>query len=206
MTKEKYKSKDLPFTGKLITSTDPMGIGNNFRTLTNMKYTDTNPKTIGGMTKINTSASPRPTIKSGFHFTKDQPQESHVLIQAQTSTTNSNVYKNDTAIPSAGAFDPVSILTETASTVQTGRFSKAPNGNMIYCNGDGSYRWGGDELRIGSFISYDPDGSFWYDYSDRVRNTKTDASNLATVNVTSGGGNSSAESCDVLGRRCRRAN
>ena len=53
--KKKYIFQ-IPLNGQLITSEDPAVIRTNFRTLTNLRYTDTHVKGIGGMTKINTTA------------------------------------------------------------------------------------------------------------------------------------------------------
>ena len=102
-----FKPKEIPLNGKLVTVDDSLLIGNNFSTLQNMRYTQTHPQGIGGMTKINTTAlttylKPR----SGFHYKKDSPvAESHVLVQSyNTGLTASQVLENTTAIPSAGDF------------------------------------------------------------------------------------------------------
>ena len=68
---EPTKKAILALNGKLITAEDPMVIGKNFRTLDNMRYGDQSPKTIGGMTKINSAAlSARPCVRNAFHYRK----------------------------------------------------------------------------------------------------------------------------------------
>ena len=173
MAEDRLAKQEIPLSGKLITSRDPSTIGpNNFRQLTNLRYTDTNPQGIGGMSKINTTTiSGKPHIRSGFHFTKDQPSESHILIQAFNATLDeSAIYENTTAIPSAGNFTATALFSEP-SGASVGVFSDAPGGDMAYCNKKGAYLWGGSEMRVGAFINYAPDDSFRYDYTEHVQDT-----------------------------------
>ena len=47
------KSKEVAFNGKLRTYEDPASIGpNDFVTLDNLRYTETHPKSINGMSEI----------------------------------------------------------------------------------------------------------------------------------------------------------
>ena len=46
---------EIPLNGRLITAEDGAVIGKNFMVLKNMRYTDTHPKGIGGMTAINST-------------------------------------------------------------------------------------------------------------------------------------------------------
>ena len=187
-TDRNFLKKDIPLSGKLITSRDPSTIASNFKVLQNMKYTDSNPQGIGGMTKINTTAlSAYPKIRSGFHFSKDQPTESHVLVQAFNSgLTASVIYDNTTAIPGQGDFAATALLAEPSGSVN-GIFSLAPGGNIAYCNKKGAYMWGGNELRVGAFINYDPGDTFRYDYTEVVRNTLATTAESAVLNTIAGG-------------------
>lgn len=188
MADRRFLKKDIPLSGKLVTSRDQVTIDVDFQTLQNMKYTDTNPQGIPGMTKINTAAlTTYLKIRSGFHFKKDQPLESHVLVQAfNAGLTASVIYENTTAIPSAGAFSGTALLSEPSGS-DVGVFADSPGGNMVYCNKKGAYVWGGDELRVGSFINYTPDDSFRYNYTDVVKNTLTTAAESAVLESASGG-------------------
>ncbi|KKK58060.1 hypothetical protein LCGC14_3048240, partial [marine sediment metagenome] len=95
-------------TGKLITSTDPSRLIleedggtqiDNFKSLKNIRYTDNGIRGITGMSKINTTAlSTQLKSRTVHHFTKSQPSESHVLVQAfDTNIDNSKVFRNSTS-------------------------------------------------------------------------------------------------------------
>mgnify|MGYP001610228000 CR=1 FL=1 len=138
------KEFDILFTGKLKTAIDGTTLQQgDFQVLKNMRYGETYPRSISGMTKINTTVTPEINIKNGLHFHKTN--ESHVLVWA-----NGNVYKNDTAIPSAGDFTVTPLYTD-GTGFSTGRFALAPDDAMIYCNGVESRIWGGDEFRCATF-------------------------------------------------------
>lgn len=174
--------KSVQLTGKLITAEDPLIIGQNFKTLTNMRYGDSSPKTIGGMTKINSTAlTTYLKVRNAYHYLKAQPAESHVLAQAwNTGLTASQVIQNTTAIPSAGDFEATSLWTDS-SGAGIGRFSGSPTGQLIYCNGVDSCIWYGVEGRCAGFLSFDPSGGFLYDFTDQINNTKDDSANVATL-------------------------
>lgn len=174
---------ELPLNGKLITGEDPATIGNNFQTLKNFRYTNTYPKPVGGMTKINTTAlttylKPR----AGHHFKKTYPTaENHVLVQANnTAETAAQVLQNTTAIPSAGDFSGTALWTDS-SGAGNAKFSDAPDGNVAYCNGVDACIWSGTEGRIAKFINFDPNETFKKDYSAIMQNALTDTNNIATL-------------------------
>lgn len=175
------KRKEIPLTGKLITNEDPAIIGVNFRELTNMRYTRTNPKGIGGYSKINTTALTYPKVRSGIHFRKEQPAESHVLVEAYNSAESATeIYENTTAIPGTGDY-AASIYTPTAGA-DRGRWSLAPDGYVAYANGSESCIWGGSESQIGGFINYAPDNSFFKDQTEQVADTISSGSgHVATL-------------------------
>lgn len=178
----KARKIELNFSGKLITASDPVTIGENFQSLINMDYGIRSPKSIAGMTKINTTALSDPKIRSGIHLRKTQPAESKVLVQAYNSgETSSNIYSNSTAIPGTGDFDVAGIIFADGTGAGRGRFSPAPNNQIAYCNGVESCIYGGDEMNVGAFINFDPNGTFRKDFTQEVGNTKTDALNLATL-------------------------
>jgi len=185
---ENRLTKEIALQGKLITALDGTLVGTNYVALKNLRYTDAGLKGIAGCTKINTTAlSSHPLIDNAFHFTKSRPEESHLLVQAfNTAETQSKIFTNDTAIPGQGDFNAVALHTDSADASR-GYFSKAPNGNMAYCNSAESCIWGGDELKIGAFVNYDPNGTFKYDYTDALRNNLTDSDNIATLHTIEGG-------------------
>jgi hypothetical protein len=172
--------KEIPLNGRWRPADDPAVIGvSDFVEYTNLRPGPTNPEGIGGQTKINTAALATTGIKNGVHFRKDRPVESHVVVH---TPSDGKVWKNDTAIPSAGAFNGTAVFTGSTGH-GNGRFSIAPGGGLSFCNGVDSTFWGGDEYPAAAFIDY-PDTNEIYDYTDQVTNTKTDADNVATIHTT----------------------
>jgi hypothetical protein len=185
MADKPSKPKEMPLDGRLVTAVDPVMIGPNFQELKNMRYFDTNPRAIKGMSKINTTALPSyPKISNGYHFRKEQPAESHVLVQGvNAGETESKVFENKTAIPNAGDFEATALHTDSGTG--QGIFSEAPNGNVAYCNGAEALVWGGDEHFCSGFINFEPDGDWKSIYTERVQNTLSDSANVATIVKTS---------------------
>jgi len=188
MAESRLLRKEIPLTGKLVTSVDPATIGPNFQTLTNLRYTDTGIRSISGMSVINSTetSTTYKFIRNLFQFIKGNGEE-YIFAQAwDTATVDSpavsNLYYNSTAVPNTGNFTGV-ILNETGSTVNIGRFSYAPDDTMVYCNGNGVYIYGGTESRCAGFINHDDgDGdTFVYDYEDVITNSLTDSVNVATI-------------------------
>jgi hypothetical protein len=193
---EKKGKKIVPLSGKLITAEDPLIVASNYRTVTNMRYGEASPKQIAGMTKINPNVLDGTYIKTrnAFQFRKTQPNsiESHILAQVyNTGMTSSQVYQNTAAPPEAGDFSATPLWSDD-SGAGTGYFSDAPDGNVVYCNGIETCIWGGDESRCVRFLNFDPGGTFLYDYTEQVTNTKTDSENIATFATSTGGIDSDA--------------
>ena len=172
--------KEIPLSGKLVTSEDSAIIGvGNFQTLQNMRYTKTHIKSIGGMTKINTTALSYPRIQNGYFFKKDHPSESHIVVQTLNSgQTASSIMDNTTEAPSTGDFGATSIMNK--SNTAAAFFSDAPDGNMVMCDGNGAYVWSGDEQPVRAFIATNTvvgdDGVVTnpVDYTDNLADDNTD--------------------------------
>ena len=171
-------TKEIPLTGKLITSEDPTIIGTNYQSLKNMRYTEASIRGIGGHSKINSTVLTNPKVRSGIHFKKSN--ETHVLAEAYNSAlTSSKIYENTTAIPNTGDFNATELYTPKTGT---GRFSQAPNGYIAYANGAETCIYGGDESKIGGFINYAPDDSFSKDQTEQVSDTVSSGSgHIATL-------------------------
>ena len=181
---------NINFTGKWDPTHDPIILApGNFADIQNLRYRDQGLKGMSGATKINiVPLVAYPKIRNGFHFAKDQPAESHVFVQAYNSgETASQIFDNTTAIPNTGSFSLTALHTD-ATGAGIGIFSPAPDGNVVYCNGAEATIWGGDEMRVGAFLNYNPDGSFLYDYTKQVSNPLTDSKNIATIKTVSGAG------------------
>jgi hypothetical protein len=48
--------KEMALNGKLVMNDEPLTIGDNFQQLTNLRYTNTNPQGVTGMSKATTIA------------------------------------------------------------------------------------------------------------------------------------------------------
>lgn len=181
-----YEWAEIPLTGKCRPAEDGTRLGEgDFQILRNMRYGVVCPKSIGGMTKINTSVINATYLKprSGFHFKKDQPSESHQLVQSfNTGLTASKVYENTTAIPNQGNFTATEIWSDSAGA-DIGYFSKAPDGCVAYANGKEACVWGGNEYRCSGFVVGDLEETIKYDYTEKINNTLTDAKNIATMHT-----------------------
>lgn len=124
-------------------------------------------------------------MRNGFHFSKEQPAESHVLLQIyDDAETGSVIFDNKAVIPAQGAF--TALLAEPSNAVR-GYFDEAPGGQVAYCTDKGNYIWGGDEMRCAGFINFDPNGSFFQDYTPKINNTLTDAANIASLKSIASG-------------------
>ena len=175
---------DWPLTGRYRNDVDPMLIGpDNFQRCDNFRYTADGIRGILGMTKFNASALDLLQIQNGFHFRKDQPSESRVFVQAKTGAASKLYKSNNTA---ASPLQDTLTSIATLENNNTMFFSQAPQGGMAALNGSANRIWEGLEGRCSAFIVFDPDnGSFWYDYTEKIRNSLTDAQNVATLKTIS---------------------
>jgi hypothetical protein len=196
------RSQDLapyvfPFTGKWVISEDAMLLDDfGLQDIQNLRKDGKHFKGVSGHTAINTSApstggTAYPYILNGFHFHKDQPAESHVIVYAANSTTPTvgRLFQNTTAVPGAGNFSTTA-LWPPAAYDNIWRFSAAPSGNMVASNGDESLIWGGNEIEATSFITsastvvYTVNNS--NDYSEILSNTRQTADQVATLSTDGG--------------------
>lgn len=145
----------FPFVGKWNPSDPPLLIEDyGLQDIQNLRKDGKHFKGVKGHSKINTTALTDLYVVNGFHFRKDQPQESHVIVYAgdALTPTTGDLYVNTTAIPSAGNFSATVLYTPTTFT-DTFRFSNAPDGNMVSSNAAETLIWGGDEQRITAFLT-----------------------------------------------------
>lgn len=182
MPQQAQDKQDAPiefsFNGKLNTSVDPIDLGlQNFSSLTNFRYTDSGITGVYGMAEYNTTALTTYTkICDMIHFSKKTPAEDYIVVQAfNTGGTASKIYYNSTAIGSQGDFAATELYSPTGTT--RGRFSNAPDGAIVFCNGTETLIWGGNEARIGAcwLVS----GSIEKDITEEVQESAT--SNYATI-------------------------
>ncbi len=115
------------------------------------------------------------SLDSGIHFRKTSPvAETHVLVHANDGATNSSVFDNTTAIPTAGNFTTPAIFTDTAFSTQA-HFSNEPDASVLMTNGTDTIIWSGAEARTPNFLIADADvattaagSAIFYDYTAAV--------------------------------------
>ena len=114
----------MPFIGQWLPDLPSEIIGfQNFKTLQNMRYIDGGIEGIQGYSKINSSivGGSYYMPRSGYHFKKDRPVESHVLLQCYNyDGTLSKIYDNKTAIPSQGDFNTTALHDDASYGTFTG--------------------------------------------------------------------------------------
>lgn len=183
----------VTFIGRWQPTDDPVLIDEHgLQDIQNLRKSGKHFKGISGHSVINApSLSATPYFLNGFHFVKSTPAESHVIVLASASTstpTASYLFQNTTAIPSAGLFSATTLHTDAAGGIGTGRFSMAPGGAMVYCNGPETLIWNGDEMLPAAFITATAGLSGTEsvltnpnDYTSQVRNTRTTADQVAMI-------------------------
>lgn len=175
--------QQVRFDGAWLPDVDPAMMGaNNFRTLRNLRYKNGYIEGVLGYTKINTTALTTYTnIVAGHQLRSDRTQQTYVLVQAQDTSGNGRVYQNQTAIPSQGDFEATHLHSDASANL-SGRFSEAPQGHAIYCNGEESMIWGGEEQRLGAFFLVD-DASLTnpVEYTDEMNNVLQSTGNTVSI-------------------------
>ena len=192
---EKYL---IPLSGKWIINQDPILIGKNFQTLTNMRYVTGHPEGILGMTKINTSVMNATYYKarSAFHFNKAQFPETHILVQAfRDDGLISVILDNESSVPNTDIdFSPTRlyppVVDPNVYNTAIGNFSIAPNGQVVYCDGTNSLIWGGFQMKVAAVITSDAaltsteQPTNPKDVTEKVQNSKQDSDNVFTFGGT----------------------
>lgn len=110
MAKTKYQT--IPLNGKLITAFDGAIIGvSDTQVQKNLRYNDGYIQGVRGMTKINTAAhATYRQFKTGIHFQKENPYETHILCQASDiNNLACSIIDNKTAPPSQGNFEATTV-------------------------------------------------------------------------------------------------
>jgi hypothetical protein len=183
----------FPFVGRWNPSESPLLLDDyGLQDIQNVRKAGKHFKGVSGHTKINTtSLSSYPYLLNGFHFRKDQPAESHVIVYAADShnPTGGRLYQNTTAIPGTGDFSATVLHTPTSFN-DVWRFSNAPAGNMVATNGDSTLIWGGNEIEATMIVSSSSTVTYTLnnpnEYTDILNNTRTTSDQVATFQVNGG--------------------
>jgi len=184
-----FKPYSYPFIGRWQPAEDSRLIDDyGFQDIQNLRKDGKRLKGVSGHTKINTTQLSTTYLyaANAFHFRKDNPAESHVLVLAVSTGVDAEgvIFNNETAIPAQGDF-AATLEHIDSSGAGLGRFSMAPQGNMLYCNGKESQIWGGNEQLPTAFIVYVSSSEDVVDnpkdYTDRIRNSLTENDEVAWI-------------------------
>lgn len=180
---DQFIRHDINFDGAWLPDYDGAEIGpNNFQTLVNLRYSERHPEGVQGYSKINSTAlSTYTKIRSGIQLRTDRSVGSYIFVQAENSTeTASQVFQNQTAVPSAGDFEGTALHTD-GTGAGLGRFATNV-GHVIYTNEVESRIWAGEESRLGGVFTLD-DASYTnpVEWTEEANNTLSDSDNVFTV-------------------------
>lgn len=171
-----WQDAQFTFDGQWMPDLDAALIGpENFATLKNLRYKDKGIEGVSGYTKVNstTALETYPYIRNGFQLRTPFTTTSYNLVHTVDDSDQGVVYQNQTAIGSAGDFEATALHTDT-TTGLTGRFSLAPQGNVVYCNGKETRIWAGNESSIAAiFTGTDDVGSNIVDVTDILNSSLT---------------------------------
>jgi hypothetical protein len=148
-----------PFDGQWMPDLDPALIGpRNFANLLNLRYNDRSIEGVSGYTNVNNgnAITTYTNLTAGFQLRTNRTTTSFNMVRAEDSGGQGRIYQNTTAIGVEGAFDTSSNLDidgnaywqDTPTSGVDGRFSTAPQGSIIYCNGSENAIYSGFEHRI----------------------------------------------------------
>ena len=107
-----------------------------------------------------------------------------VILWKNTNTAGTMLF--DEVSIREGDFDETALWTDSSGAGR-GYFAPAPDGQMIYTNSVDTCMWGGNETKVGAFITTETitgvtgTVSNAKNKTDAMRNTKTDADNIAYV-------------------------
>jgi hypothetical protein len=186
-----WQDAQFGFNGKWMPDIDPALIGaENFVKCENSRYKDKGLEGVSGYVNINATAITTFTkIRNGFQLQSPFTVPSYNMVHAINSSGQGRVYENRTAIGTQGNFVATQLHADAAVSLQ-GRFSSAPQGSAVYCNGKENKIYSGDEHRIAAaFQVLDHDNAAVIDVTDKINSSlSTTASKitLGTNLVTNG--------------------
>lgn len=178
-------------------SLDPIEIGpTNFRTLTNMRYTDKHVEGVQGYTKVHESAvdATYDDITGGIQLITGRGTD-YMIAVAENPAGERKLFYSTSAVPATAA---------TWTALTTGRASggagtayadtsgkafslkRIPNNHIVYSNGDESYIWGGAKTDPAAiFLCDDTSLTNPRSYFKEMKNTLTDSLNVMSVAAAS---------------------
>lgn len=160
-----WQDLSFKFDGQWMPDMDSTLIGpTNYQTLQNLRYTDDSLECVSGYRKVNpTTIGATTQINTGHQLVSNKTQTSYTLVQGVLAATGQGVVHCNRVAPgttSTTDFDYFAAGTVhrldtgdneydyDSSVNLQGRFSDAPQGNIVYCNGEESKIFGGDEQPV----------------------------------------------------------
>ena len=171
-----WQDLSFKFDGRWMPDKDSTLIGpNNYQTLQNLRYTDDNIESVSGNTKVNPIAiGATVKIANGHQLLSSKTQTSYTLAQGVLAATGQGTVYCNRVTP--GTVSTTNFDHQTSGTARRlgtsgyeyrtdssvnlqGRFSDAPQGNIVYCNSEESTIFGGDEQRIAACFVIETDAT-----------------------------------------------
>jgi hypothetical protein len=181
---------ELAFTGKLITYDNPITIGaTDYSVCQNLRPLTRGLQVINGMEALNGTALTNVNVVDGLYYTKNSPPEHHMIVRAvDGSYLNGKLFVNDNMPGTQGNFNVTPLWTDAAGVVD-GQLALSFAETMLYCNGQESLVWSGNETRFSQFLNYGTNNGndFVYDYTDRLNNSSGSVSNNSPLYGTNTG-------------------
>jgi hypothetical protein len=202
-----WVDKQYPFDGEWMPDVDPALIGaRNFADIRNLRYNDRSIEGVNGYTRINetyvidggdTVGAGGTFIKitNGFQLRTDRSTNSYVLVHSEDSSGNGRVYVNTGTIHTSNEFwDEVNLdingnpyFADSEANLQ-GRFSKAPQNSVVYCNSKSSNIYSGSEHRLAAAFQVVGVGTHGIvDATDELNNSTTTDTVVFTSNLVTNG-------------------
>jgi hypothetical protein len=179
--------KDIPLSGRLITGSDPIAVGENFRELKNLAPVDKHLQAVHGMSRKNPTAGFLTTVKNGLFFKKEGEVESNLIFSGMfdPSDTLTSVIAVDSVPPAdftLTTYNPAnsSIYGRNGSLSSMENFSLAPLDGVVICDGSVTKLWRGRSFKLSQFLM-DTATTETIDRTDSATNALTDAENTIAV-------------------------
>ncbi|KKK49342.1 hypothetical protein LCGC14_3136020, partial [marine sediment metagenome] len=163
------------FSGKWNPSEEPLLIGQNgFQDIQNLRYFQNHLRGVKGDIKVTETIANTPYYKprSAYHFTKDNPTETHIIAQFFNEDLDDSVLsQNVTPPPNAGEFSGITLHQDVPGS-KVGSFATVSGGNLAYANGEEVLIWGGNERPVHGFLlGIDQAADHWTEVYQNNSNT-----------------------------------
>jgi hypothetical protein len=187
---DEFQRIQFDFTGAWLPDLHPIKVGiNNYTDVENIRYTKTGVSVCFGYSKINaTTALTKVNGLSGAQLRTPFTQKSYIITQQfDGNLANGELRLHKGVPPATGDFEVTALHTD-ASGAGVGRFTEAPDNNLIYCNGIETKVFSGDESAIGVFLYTGGVSGLTltspYDYTDIIRDNLNIAASRVAIGKT----------------------